>query len=182
MKKANEDFPIDVEHTPGSFDPETGIATLPIVRVSGLLTVGGDKRDGIRAAKDANRIFWLQREIYNGTLYESNIRFIYVRGDFADIRVATEIRNDWKQRAGSLGKVYGARAPIGKSNLFTSPRIYDKYGINWRSDPSNMILAHEIGHMLGLSHAPDLSGSIMSYDPIRALTGRDIFNLSEGYK
>lgn len=48
------------------------------------------------------------------------------------------------------------------------------------------LAAHEIGHVMGLTHAPRGSGSIMSYDAAdgnpQAVTGRDIYNLYEGYK
>jgi predicted Zn-dependent protease len=42
--------------------------------------------------------------------------------------------------------------------------------------------AHEFGHALGLTHAPDLSGSIMSYDKTRTVMGQDLFNLARGYR
>lgn len=44
------------------------------------------------------------------------------------------------------------------------------------------VMAHEFGHSLGLSHAPPASGSIMSYDASRSVSGRDMFNIANGYR
>jgi RHS repeat-associated protein len=42
--------------------------------------------------------------------------------------------------------------------------------------------AHEFGHLLGLHHAPNSSGSIMSYAGTRKVLGKDAYNLANGYK
>jgi hypothetical protein len=43
-------------------------------------------------------------------------------------------------------------------------------------------VAHEFGHALGLRHAPKGTGSIMSYDPVRSVKGKELSMLAEGYK
>lgn len=42
--------------------------------------------------------------------------------------------------------------------------------------------AHEFGHELGLTHAPKGSGSIMSYDPVRSVKGKELGMLTKWYK
>lgn len=41
--------------------------------------------------------------------------------------------------------------------------------------------AHEFGHSLGISHAPEGSGSILSYDEIRMVKPEDIKLIIQGY-
>jgi hypothetical protein len=112
---------------------------------------------------------------FDGVTYRTEISTSAVKSG-GDWLIQSWKRADWMRLNAKLcSGVAGARVnAIGGSILLVPPvrRLWQQPG-----SP-----AHEFGHALGLSHAPQGSGSIMSYDSTRSVIGKDIYNLVGGYR
>jgi len=141
--------------------------------VRGNLTVSGPGAD--YAARDVTAVWGNASGEYDGVMYRSEITMSAVKkgGDWV---ISRWNKSDWMRFNETLcSGIAGAKVnAIGGSGLIVPP-------INsvWQQPGTP---AHEFGHGMGLSHAPPGSGSIMSYDAVRAVTGQDIYNLAGGYR
>jgi len=81
-----------------------------------------------------------------------------------------------RMKEGQTSAAYGL--DFGDSKVFVSPKR-DPWNGEWRDSDT---LAHEFGHSAGSSHAPEGSGSIMSYDRGRQVLGQDLKNLADAYR
>ncbi|MEJ6476605.1 hypothetical protein [Pseudoalteromonas piscicida] len=75
----------------------------------------------------------------------------------------------------SAGDVWdaAARAKVGSGNVIEM--------VPWRANETTG--AHELGHLLGLSHQPENSGSIMSYDANKSFSQHnDLKRLFDAYR
>jgi hypothetical protein len=139
--------------------------------IRGELTVSGS--GSAFAASDVNAHWYGATGTYQGVSYRSEIKLVPVaRG--GDWQMRTMNRKDWAALSRRAGGTVGGQNGIGKSIMRMTPD--NSY---WRQAG---VPAHEFGHALGLSHAPRGSGSIMSYDPVRAVGGRDLYNVASGYR
>jgi RHS repeat-associated protein len=139
--------------------------------IRGELTVSGS--GSAYAASDVNVHWYGATGSYQGVSYRSEIKLVPVaRG--GDWQMRTMSRKDWLNLSRRAGGTVGGQNRIGESIMRMTPD--NSY---WRQAA---VPAHEFGHGLGLSHAPRGSGSIMSYDPVRAVGGRDLYNVASGYR
>ena len=134
------------------------------------LTVSG--KHSKEAADEVNSVWNGKSASYQGKKYRINIKLTSVRsgGDWKLQQFTPELLGEIGRETN--GFEAGGYNDFGHSKGYLSDA--------WNAD--GYILAHEFGHALGLTHAPGGSGSIMSYDANRAVTGRDMANLAGGYK
>ncbi|WP_460762712.1 RHS repeat-associated core domain-containing protein, partial [Lysobacter fragariae] len=143
-----------------------------VITVKGHLTVSGSGSEF--AARDATATWGNASGPYNGTMYRSEITVSAVKSG-GDWQIKGWNRREWMKLNSKLcSGIAGAKNDHGSSIMRVPPdrRVWQEPGT----------AGHEIGHAFGLTHAPAGSGSIMSYDPVRAVTGRDIYNLAETYR
>ena len=138
----------------------------------GALTVSGPSAS--RIAADVNATWNGATATYEGVTYRSEISMSVVKsdGDWQAVRMSNR---EWTRLNSMVsgGQVAAFVPAFGSSQVRLAPIK------NWTGRGT---MAHEFGHSLGLSHAPPNSGSIMSYDAARSLVGRDLYNLSGGYR
>jgi RHS repeat-associated protein len=141
--------------------------------IRGNLTVSGSGAEF--AARDVTAAWGNASGEYQGVMYRSEITLSAVKSG-GDWQIKPMRQLQWERLNAKLcSGIVGAQVDaIGGSILNTPPirSVWQQAGIP----------AHEFGHALGLSHATPGSGSIMSYDPGRAVVGHDLFNLAGGYR
>jgi len=162
MEAANPDWQDNI-----SVVDENGVTV-----IRGGLTVSGP--GAARIAGDVNAAWSGASGVYEGGAYRSELSLTAVRsgGDWQTVKMT---RREWNNLNSLVcGGQVAARVPsFGSSQVRLAPiNIYS----------GRFVMAHEFGHSLGLSHAPPYSGSIMSYDAVRSVTGRDLYNVASGYR
>jgi hypothetical protein len=146
--------------------------------VSGELTVSGYAANAV--AKDGNRFYHsLQSDIFGGgkrILIDINFTPVSY---FGDINVSRFSAHDIAVfSANCITGVRGQMKFYSHTLKLSSITRNDNILSRWeRSVPS-----HEIGHGLGLTHAPNWSRSIMSYYDGRAPMYRDAQNLVDAFR
>jgi hypothetical protein len=150
--------------------------------ISGSLTVSASQMYVAQQVADEVNEYWGNASgVYDGITYQSNITMTAVEsgGDWQIDRYGIgEYMRANRSIVGTPGiDTVGGENQIGASHMLIPPSAFG--AIHYQGD-----WAHEFGHALGLTHAPDGSGSIMSYDRFqpRAALGRDLFNLARGYQ
>ncbi|MGH6870027.1 MAG: FG-GAP-like repeat-containing protein [Rhizomicrobium sp.] len=163
-----------------------------IVVVAGQLTVsatdssGRSDMDTARTAAAEVTKYWnnvVDVDQATGTTYKSNIQMSAVdsNGDWQISRWSTSEYGAKQNKyigSGSSGAV-GAENPFGSSSVTMPPKNVEPY---LRFTEGRF--AHEFGHALGESHAPNETQSIMSYyhDGLRRVEWQDIRNVAGGYR
>ncbi len=141
------------------------------VVIRGDLTVSGVGAE--LAANDINKYWNGATGNFEGTNYRSDLTMTPVPSD-GDLRIVRYGLKAWKERNDQLcsGQTI-ATAKLGGSTIKVSPLP------TWKEDS---MIAHEFGHTLGLDHAKNTTGSIMSYDQFPKVLPQDLFNVANGYK
>ncbi|ROU08958.1 RHS repeat-associated core domain-containing protein [Lysobacter enzymogenes] len=141
------------------------------VVIRGNITVSGYGAD--HAVEDINRYWSGAAANHEGVEYRSEISASRVNRD-GDLRIKRYSQDEWERRNDKLcGGETVATALLGGSEIKVSPHP------TWRK---KSVIAHEFGHNLGLDHAPNGKGSLMSYDADPKLLPQDLFNVANGYK
>lgn len=149
-----------------------------VIVIKANLTVSGDY--ATEYASQVSDAFYGVESSYNGFKYRSEIKLAAVDSG-GDWQVNMMTPREVKQYANRVAIEFGQHVgKVGGSNNFGSSvgRLAPDRRL-WRG---NFSVAHEFGHALGLSHAMNSSGSIMSYACNRAVLGKDLYLISSGYR
>lgn len=138
--------------------------------ISGNLTVSGLYAEEMAA--NVNGVWRGATGSYDGVLYRSDISMTAVSSG-GDWQVVWMRRQEWVELS-----LKSCGFQVGGRNEFGSSKMELGHG-DWRS---GFTAAHEFGHAMGLSHAPQGSGSIRSYDSLRVVKGRDLYNIATSYR
>ncbi|MFN7551584.1 MAG: hypothetical protein ACK5SH_08445, partial [Pseudomonadota bacterium] len=131
--------------------------------ISMQLSIGGDStvtdETVAWAARDIRRA-WQGGYVYGNRSYRVSVD-VSVADHSPDILIAAvRPASNWYP---------GGQAFVGRGNVLE----LGLYGPN--------AAAHELGHLMGLSHQPNFTSSIMSYSPISHVTGADVDRLARAY-
>lgn len=144
-----------------------------VIVIRGDLTVSGPGAG--YAARDVTAVWGNASGEYEGVMYRSEITMSAVKSG-GDWIIRGWNKADWMRLNATLcSGVAGARVNAIGGSILQVPPVRSL----WQQSGTP---AHEFGHSLGLSHAPAGSSSIMSYDSVRSVTGKDIYNLVGGYQ
>lgn len=140
------------------------------VVIRGNITVSG--YGAANTVEDINSYWYGAAGNHEGIDYRSEISATQVNKN-GDLRVRRYSLSDWEKRNSELcGGETVATAKLGAGEIKVSPFP------TWRE---KSVMAHEFGHTLGLDHAPNGTGSLMSYDKNPKVLPRDLFNVANGY-